>query len=213
MRIGKKIVPIILVGVLGLSVIFTISGCRSKPTASTTTSVNTAIKTSTSTSQIATTSKTTSTTVSPSNVTVSDGLESVSVPNGWNTNDSTLYPGAVIGASDVADGLYFIVTKKPLSSYATINDYMNTAVKGAFSLVVNNPVWGNTSNVKIGGDSGLTLQLTGMKKSDNSDFTYYINVLSGKDFYYTVCGYTPSAKASVNKTILQTIINSFKEAN
>jgi hypothetical protein len=205
MRIGKKIVPIVLVGVIGLTVIFTISGCGSKPT--------TAITASTSTSQITTTSKTTSTTASHSNITGSDGSESVSVPNGWNTNDSTLYPGAVIGASDGADGLYVIVTKKPLSSYATIDDYLNKAVKEAFSLVVNNPVWGSTSNVKIGGDSGLTLQLTGTKKSDSSDFTYYINVLSGKEFYYTVCGYTPSAKASVNKTILQTIINSFKEAN
>jgi hypothetical protein len=192
MKYDVKTVPTILAVVLLFSIMPILSGCGSKPSSSTTLSQTT--------------------TTSQANILVSDGLESVSVPNGWNTHDTSLYPTAVIGVSDNTDGLYLIVTKKPKSNFPTINDYVNT-VKDAFSLVVYNPVWGNSSSIKIGGDSGLALQLSGTKKSDNSAFIYYVNVLTGKDFYYTVCGYTPSAYASVNKPILEKVINSFKEAN
>jgi hypothetical protein len=42
---------------------------------------------------------------------------------------------------------------------------------------------------------------------------YFVNALASKDYYYNVCGYTTGSKADTNKTIIENIINSFKETN
>ena len=152
---------------------------------------------SSTTKSTSTTSKTTTTSQLSSNVLVKtvDASVSVSVPSGWNTNDTALYPGAVIGVANDANSEYVIITKKPKSEVgpnSTVSDYM-TVIKNVFTAILNNPVWGQTSNVTIGGCKGLSAQLTGTKKSDGSSMVYYVNALASDDYYYTVCGYTTSA--------------------
>jgi hypothetical protein len=140
---------------------------------------------------------------------------SLSVPSGWNTNDTALYPGAIIGVANDAKSEYVVVTKKPKSEIgasSTVNDYM-TVVKGVFNVILTNPVWGKTSDVKIGGCSGLSAQLNGTKKSDKSDVVYFVNALASKNYYYNVCGWTVSSMADANKSSIENIINSFKETD
>jgi hypothetical protein len=142
-----------------------------------------------------------------------DGNVTVFAPSGWNTNDTALYPGSVIGVADSATNQFFIVLEKPKSSLAqgaTVNDYLNLA-KTAFDAVLTGPTWGKASNVTIGGCKGLSLQLTGTRKSNSSNTTYYVNLLESKNYFYNVCGYTLTASADANRASLQTIINSFRE--
>ena len=64
-----------------------------------------------------------------------DGSVSLSVPSDWNTNDTSLYPGSIIGVANSTNDEYVIVTKKSKSGYgsgSTINDYMTT-VKNVFA--------------------------------------------------------------------------------
>jgi uncharacterized membrane protein len=173
----------------------------------------------TTTSQVAlgnqTTTTTTTTTAANVAVSNSDGSVTISVPAGWNTNDLSLYPGAVVGIANDANSEYLIITKKPktdVGANSTINDYMNL-VKSVFAAVLTNPVWGSTSNVTIGGCSGLSAQLTGTRISDGSNMVYYVNAVASKDYYYNICGYTTSAMAAANQAQLETIIKSFKETN
>jgi hypothetical protein len=126
-----------------------------------------------------------------------------------------LYPNAVIGVANDANSEYLIVTKKAktdVGANSTINDYMNL-VKSVFGLVVTNPVWGQSSNVTIGGCSGLAVQLTGTRNSNGVSTVYYINVVASKDYYYNICGYTDSSMSAANQAQLNTIIKSFKETN
>jgi hypothetical protein len=144
----------------------------------------------------------------------STGLDvSVSVPAGWNTNDTQLYPGSVLGVANDANNEYLIITQKPklsLKAGDTINDYLNI-VKAAFGSAVTNPVWGQSSAVTIGGCKGLTVRLTGTRKSNNTDTVYFVNVLESKNYFYNVCGYTLTSLENTNKSTLENIITSFKE--
>jgi hypothetical protein len=146
-------------------------------------------------------------------VTSGDGNVSISVPSGWNTNDTQLYPGSVIGVANDASNEYLIITEKPKTSLKagdTINDYLNI-IKIAFGSAVTNPVWGQPSNVTIGGCKGLMVRLTGKRKSNNTDTVYFVNALESKNYFYNVCGYTLTSSEDANKTTLEKIINSFKE--
>jgi hypothetical protein len=121
----------------------------------------------------------------------------------------------VIGVANDANFEYIIITKKPKSDIGTnssVDDYMKV-VKSVFGSILSNPVWGQTTNVTIGGCKGLSAQLSGTKKSDGSSWVYFVNALASKDYYYNVCGYTTGSKADTNKTIIENIINSFKETN
>jgi hypothetical protein len=205
----RKTIAIVFALIVFSSIMLQLSGCSKSSTA---TSSPTA-------SQASTTTKSTTTTTSQlsSNVLVqtTDQSVSISVPSGWNTNDTALYPGAVIGVANDANSEYVIVTKKPKSEIgtnSTVSDYM-TVVKNVFAAILNNPVWGQTSNVTIGGCKGLSAQLTGTKKSDGSSMVYYVNALASDDYYYNVCGYTTSNMADANKTNIENIIKSFKETN
>jgi hypothetical protein len=44
---------------------------------------------------------------------------SLSVPSDWNTNDTSLYPGSIIGVANSTNDEYVIVTKKPKSGYGS----------------------------------------------------------------------------------------------
>jgi hypothetical protein len=124
-----------------------------------------------------------------------------------------LYPGSVIGVADDTDNVYLIITEKPKTSLKasdTINDYLNI-IKIAFGAAVTNPVWGQPSNVTIGGCKGLTVRLTGIRKSNNTDTVYFVNALESKNYFYNVCGYTLTSSENANKAAIEKIINSFKE--
>ena len=213
MKHEKKIVSVILALVVFSSIMLQLSGCsKSSPVkpSSTTSKTSTAITSST-------TSKTSTTSQSSGNVLVksADGNISISVPSGWNTNDTALYPGAVIGVADNADNEYLIITEKPKASLKasdTINDYLNI-IKTAFSVAVTNPVWGQPSNVTIGGCKGLTVRLTGIRTSNNTNTVYFINALESKNYFYNVCGYTLASSENANKATIEKIINSFKETD
>jgi uncharacterized protein YceK len=208
----KKLIATAMALMLFSIVILQLTGCGSKSVK--TTAASTTTKTTTT---AATTAIKTTTTQAAANVAVSGADETVSVsaPSGWNLNDLGLYPNAVIGVANDANSEYLIVTKKAktdVSANSTINDYMNL-VKSVFGLVVTNGVWGQSSNVTIGGCSGLAVQLTGIRKSNGISTIYYINVVASKDYYYNICGYTDASLASANQAQLQTIIKSFKETN
>jgi hypothetical protein len=216
----KKIIAVILAMIVFSAMMLQVAGCGSKKT----TAAATTTSQSPLSSQTSTTSKTTTTvaaktttTTTTANVVVpnSDGTVTVSAPVGWNLNDLGLYPNAVIGVANDANSEYLIVTKKAktdVSSNSTIDDYMNL-VKSVFGLVVTNPVWGQSSNITIGGCPGLSVQLTGIRKSNGVSTVYYINVVASKDYYYNICGYTDASMSAANQATLQTIIKSFKETN
>ena len=206
----KKLIATGMALMLFSIIILQLAGCGSKKT----TTASTTTKTTTT---AATTAIKTTTTQAAANVAVSGADETVSIsaPSGWNLNDLGLYPNAVIGVANDANSEYLIVTKKAktdVSANSTINDYMNM-VKSVFGLVVTNGVWGQSSNITIGGCSGLSVQLTGIRKSNGISTIYYINVVASKDYYYNICGYTDASLASANQAQLQTIIKSFKETN
>jgi hypothetical protein len=142
-----------------------------------------------------------------------DGNVSIFVPSGWNTGATQLYPGSIIGVADDTNKIYLIVTEKTkisVKANSTLNDYLNQA-KSAFSTAVTNPVWGQPSDVTIGGCKGLALRLTGTRKSNGTDTVYFVNILESKNYYYDVAGYTLTASENANKTTIDAIINSFKE--
>jgi hypothetical protein len=142
-----------------------------------------------------------------------DGNVTIFVPSGWNTNANQLYPGSIIGVADDTNKIYLIVTEKTKTSVktnSTINDYLNQA-KSAFSTAVTNPIWGQPSDITVGGCKGLALRLTGTRKSNGTDTVYFVNILESKNYYYDVAGYTLTASENANKPVIDKIINSFKE--
>jgi hypothetical protein len=211
MKYERKMIPVIFALMLLSSIMLQLSGCG-KSSAATSTSITN--KTSTVISS-STTSKTSTTSQLSGNVLVTsaDGNVSISVPSGWNTNDTQLYPGSVIGIADDTNNEFLIITEKPKASLKTsdtINDYLNL-IKTAFGLAVTNPIWGQPSNVTIGGCKGLTVSLTGIRTSNNTETIYFVNALESKDYFYNVCGYTLTSSADANKATIEKIINSFKE--
>ena len=210
---NRKIIAAVLALTLFSVTMLQLAGCggkSAKTTAAATTTSQSALGNQTTTTKTTTTTATANAAVSNSDRTVS-----ISAPSGWNLNDLGLYPNAVIGVANDANSEYLIVTKKAktdVSANSTITDYMNM-VKSVFGLVVTNGVWGQSSNITIGGCSGLSVQLTGIRKSNGISTIYYINVVASKDYYYNICGYTDASLASANQAQLQTIIKSFKETN
>ena len=193
------------------SIMISLAGCSKSPTSTTSTTIITTSTTSktSATSPLSTTSQSSGSVL----VTSADGNVSITVPSGWNTNDTQLYPGSVIGVADDTDNVYLIITEKPKTSLKasdTINDYLNI-IKIAFGAAVTNPVWGQPSNVTIGGCKGLTVRLTGIRKSNNTDTVYFVNALESKNYFYNVCGYTLTSSEDANKATIEKIINSFKE--
>ncbi len=219
MKSAQKAVSMLVLGVLVLLSTFVLSGCGSGDSNATTQAAATgplnAASQTASASHPAATTPVSQTSTESGYVTVSsaDGNITISVPAGWNTNNTQLYPGAAIGVSDTANSDYLIVTEKPKSSMAqgaTIETYL-PLVKSAFGQVVTSPEWGKPSDITIGGEKGIALELTGTRKSSGTNTVYYINIVESKNYFYNVCGYTLVDSAKANKPILEKIINSFKE--
>ena len=126
MKYERKIISGILTLVLLFTIMLQLAGCSKSSTAtlSSTTSKTSTIISSSTTSETSPTSQLSGDVL----VTSADGNVSITVPSGWDTNDTQLYPGSVIGVADDADTEYLIITEKPKSSLKasdTINDYLN----------------------------------------------------------------------------------------
>ena len=217
----QKIIAVAMALIVFSAIMLQLAGCggsSAKTTAAaTTTQAALGNQTTTTAKTTTTTAAKTTTTAATANVNVpnSDGTVSVSAPSGWNLNDLGLYPNAVIGVANDANSEYLIVTKKAktdVGANSTVTDYLNL-VKSVFGLVVTNGVWGQASNVTIGGCSGISVQLTGTRNSNGVSTVYYINVVASKDYYYNICGYTDASLAAANQAQLEAIIKSFKETN
>ncbi len=64
-----------------------------------------------------------------------------------------------------------------MESNLLVRTIMRTLVaKVAFGAAVTNPVWGQPSNITIGVCKGLTVPLTGTRKSNNTETVYFVNV-------------------------------------
>jgi hypothetical protein len=216
MKYEKKTESIIVVLTLFFSIMLPLSGCTCNRGKSSTPTNTIASSQSSTTSQTVTAVSQSPATSQLSGyvlVTSADGNVSISVPSGWNTNATQLYPGSVIGVADDTNNEYLIITEKPKTSLKasdTIDDYLNI-VKIAFGAAVTNPVWGQPSNVTIGGCKGLSVRLTGKRISNNTDTVYFVNALESKNYFYNVCGYTLTSSEGANKAAIEKIINSFKE--
>jgi hypothetical protein len=206
--------PFLLMGLILFSTVFVFCGCSSNQPASTI--IQTATITQTvSSSQPAPTAALSNATPPSGYVLVTsvDGNVSIFAPSGWNTNATQLYPGSVIGVADSASNEFLIITQKPkttLKADDTVNDYLNI-VKTAFGSAITSPVWGEPSNVTIGGCKGLSMRATGIRKSNGTATVYFINALESKNYFYNVCGYTLTSSEATSKPVLEKIINSFKE--
>jgi len=216
MKNKRNTIPVILMFVLlSLGMVF-FSGCSKSPNTTPATATVTSTVTKTSSTTISSNTSPLSATSQPSGyvlVKSTDGNVSISVPSGWNTNDTQLYPGSVIGVANDTNNEYLIITEKPKTSLKagdTINDYLNIA-KVAFGAAVTNPVWGQPSNITIGGCKGLTVRLIGTRKSNNTETVYFVNVLESKNYFYNVCGYTLTSLENANTATIEKIINSFTE--
>jgi hypothetical protein len=197
----KKVVTLIFAVLLLFSIVLQLSGCSSNGGKSTNTTSSSDAVNSQSSSNVL--------------VTSGDRVISLSVPTGWNINDTKLWPGAEIGVSNDANSEYLVVTRRiqyDIGKNSTINDYL-TVVKNVFSTILDNPVWGSTSDITLSGCKGLATQVSGTKKSDKSGVVYFVNVLlsTKTSYFYNVCGWTVSSMADTNKASLQNIIISFKE--
>jgi hypothetical protein len=155
--------------------------------------------------------------INPGNATVfsNDGNTSISVPSGWNTNDTTIrkiLPAAVIAASDTANHEYVAVVGEPksyLSSNSTVNDFF-AQIKTNSVAIVANGVWGTPSAFTVDGLKGLTVQFTGIYRLTQTNSTFFVNVLANNNYYYAVIAFTDTALVSTNEVTLQKVINSFK---
>ena len=147
--------------------------------------------------------------INPRNVTVfsNDGNASISVPSGWNTDDTTItkiLPAAIIGASDIANQEYLAVVGEPksyLGSNSTVNDFF-TQIKTSSVTIVANGVWGTPSTVTINGLNGLTVQFTGIYRQNKTNSTFFVNVLANNNYYYAVLAFTNTTLVSTNEVTL-----------
>ena len=145
-------------------------------------------------------------------VTSPDGNVSISIPTDWNTNDRNMFPGSIIGVSDVSNNEYLIVTaeaKIRLGFNSTVNEYLSQ-IKTAFTRILPDGVWENSSSVTISGLKGLSTQITGTNESNNTSTTCFIYALAGNSYYYNIVGVTDNTLVGTNKATIQKIINSFK---
>ena len=202
MKCERTTVPITLAALLLVSIILILSGCSSSksPSASPSSTPITLPNASPSSGNVL--------------VTSADGIVSLSVPSDWNTNDTGLYPGAIIGVSNDANSEYVVVTERAqyeIGTNSSVNDYL-AVVKEVFSTILSNPVWGKTSSVTIGGCKGLAVQVSGTRTRDNATLVYFVNALAYTEEgqYFNVCGWTVSNMVDRNKATIENIINSFK---
>jgi hypothetical protein len=174
--------------------------------------------TSTKSSNLSTTSPSkSSTTSNPSGVLAksSDGSVSLFVPNYFDP-DNSLWHGANVAGSKMliagSTSLYdIVVLEKPKSSYAaglTADDFL-TGEHSVFYWV-HNMTWKQSSNITIGGLSGVTVQLNGQNIGNSEWDVYLISVVADNNNFYEIIGWANTNMNGVNLQDLQNIMNTFK---
>ena len=168
--------------------------------------------TSTKSSNLSTTSPSkSSTTSNPSGVLAksSDGSVSLFVSNYFDS-DNSLWPGAKIAGSTM---LYdIVVLEKPKSSYAaglTADDFL-TGEHSVFKDGVRNMTWKQSSNITIGGLSGVTVQMNGQNLGNYEWDVYLISVVADNNYFYEIIGWANTVMQGVDLRDLQNIMNTFK---
>ena len=174
--------------------------------------------TSTKSSNLSTTSPSkSSTTSNPSGVLAksSDGSVSLVIPNYFDS-DNSLWPGAISAGSKVliagSTMLYdIVVLEKPKSSYATgltADDFL-TGEHSVFNWL-RNMTWKQSSNITIGGLSGVTVQLNGQNLGNYEWDVYLISVGADNNYFYEIIGWANTVMQGVDLHDLQNIMNTFK---
>lgn len=137
---------------------------------------------------------------------------SLTVPVGWNTNDTSIWPTAVLGASDDIDFKYVIVIRHAKTEYAsgvTVDQYIKK-MKSSFNLVVTDSVWTESSNTSINKLKGTSIQLNGNSKATGINLEYWISVVADDTYFYEIVAYTHTDLVASNQSTLKSIIASFK---
>jgi hypothetical protein len=173
--------------------------------------------TSTKSSNLSTSSPFKSSTTSSSSGVLaksSDGSVSLVIPNF--DSDNSLWPGAISAGSKVliagSTMLYdIVVLEKPKSSYATgltADDFL-TGEHSVFNWL-RNMTWKPSSNITIGGLSGVTVQLNGQNLGNYEWDVYLISVVADNNNFYEIIGWANTVMQGVDLHDLQNIMNTFK---
>jgi len=144
----------------------------------------------------------------------SDGSVSLVIPNF--DSDNSLWPGAISAGSKVliagSTMLYdIVVLEKPKSSYATgltADDFL-TGEHSVFNWL-RNMTWKPSSNITIGGLSGVTVQLNGQNLGNYEWDVYLISVVADNNNFYEIIGWANTVMQGVDLHDLQNIMNTFK---
>jgi len=173
--------------------------------------------TSTKSSNLSTSSPFKSSTTSSSSGVLaksSDGSVSLVIPNF--DSDNSLWPGAISAGSKVliagSTMLYdIVVLEKPKSSYATgltADDFL-TGEHSVFNWL-RNMTWKPSSNITIGGLSGVTVQLNGQNLGNYEWDVYLISVVADNNNFYEIIGWANTVMQGVDLHDLQNMMNTFK---
>jgi hypothetical protein len=224
MRNKKKKITILISSIMTIVIIISFSACSSNktPNNSVTTMVTVSDKKasaimesqSSADSQTTAVSQSAATGESSNDVAVKsiDGIESVSVPTGWNTDDRTDWSSADITISNVDENEYFVMIKQPKSDYPdgyTVGSFIDNDVKGVINKLLKDSVWSDTAETKINNLDGLKIQLNGTGMLSKIKTVYWITVVEDDDNFYEMFGYTYASNEDANKPVIESITNSF----
>jgi hypothetical protein len=145
----------------------------------------------------------------------SDGSVSLVIPNF--DSDNSLWHGANVTGSKVliagSTMLYdIVVLEKPKSSYAaglTADDFL-TGEHSVFKDGVRNMTWKQSSNITIGGLSGVTVQMNGQNLGNYEWDVYLISVVADNNNFYEIIGWANTVMQGVDLHDLQNMMNTFK---
>jgi hypothetical protein len=159
----------------------------------------------------ASTTPTTSITTSTSPVLVksSNGRISISAPDGWRSDDS-LWTGPEISLSGW--DYYVVVLEKHKSNYAdgfTANDFL-TSARSDFDHLLYNINWKPSSNITIGGLSGVTVQMNAKNQGNRAAVVYLISVVADNNNFYEIIGWTSADRGDIDLQYLQNVMNGLK---
>jgi hypothetical protein len=146
---------------------------------------------------------------SPVLVKSSNGRLSMPAPEGWRSDDS-LWAGAVIGLSGW--DYYVVVLEKPKSNYAdgiTANDFL-TSAHSDFDNLLYNINWKPSSNITIGGLSGVTVQMNAKNQGNRAAVVYLISVVADNNNFYEIIGWTSADRGDIDLQYLLNVMNGLK---
>ena len=149
------------------------------------------------------------TSTSPVLVKSSNGRLSMPAPDGWRSDDS-LWAGAEISLSGW--DYYVVVLEKHKSNYAdgfTTDDFL-TSAHSDFDNLLYNINWKPSSNISIGGLSGVTVQMNAKNQGNRAAVVYLISVVADNNNFYEIIGWTSADRVDIDLKNLQNVMNSLK---